>query len=210
MTDQSTTSVRAGNAPETAARGGPQGNARLTAALGAFIFVALAAEGLTLLGVRQYISEHVFIGMLIVPAVLLKSGSTFYRFVHYYRGEPSYVRKGPPPIVLRVLGPFVVLTTVALLGTGIAALAVGPSTRWIIQAHKASFILWFGAMTIHVLGHIFETPALAFADWRREERSRVPAAATRVTTVILTIAIGVALATMSLGWIGAWHHVFGR
>jgi len=61
-------------------------------------------------------------------------------------------------------------------------------------------------MTVHVLGHILETPALAFADWRRHERARTPAARTRTFTFVATGAIGFGLAIASLGWIGAWHH----
>jgi hypothetical protein len=57
-----------------------------------------------------------------------------------------------------------------------------------------------------VLGHILETPALAFADWRRAESSQVPAARTRIIVLIVTVAVGLVLATASLGWIGPWHH----
>jgi hypothetical protein len=192
----------------SSSKGGPRGNARLTGAIGAVIFVALAAEGFTLLGVHRLISAHVFIGMFLVPAVAVKTASTMYRFARYYTGDPDYVRKGPPPTVLRLFGPIVVLTTVALLATGIAAIAAGPRTRWLVPAHKASFILWFGAMTIHVLGHILETPALAFADWRRE-RSAVPAARARIAVLAITVAIGLVLAAWSLGWIGAWRNVGG-
>jgi len=195
---------------ESSLQGGPRGNARLTGAIGAVIFVALAAEGLTLLGVHRLISAHVFIGMFLVPAVAVKTASTMYRFARYYTGDPEYVRKGPPATVLRLLGPVVVVTTIALLVTGIAAIAAGPSTRWIVQAHKASFVIWFGAMTIHVLGHILETPALAFADWRSRERSQVPAARSRIVALVVTVVVGLALATLSLGWIGAWHRVVSR
>ncbi len=206
MSDGSTESVLVHKEADAPAAGGASGNARLTASMGALLFVGLAAEGVTLLRVQGLISEHVFIGMLLVPAVAVKAASTVYRFARYYAGAPDYVRKGPPPAVLRLLGPVVVATTVALFATGIAALAAGPSTRWLVQVHKASFVIWFGAMTVHVLGHIFETPALAFADWRRTERARVPAARTRVAALMLAVAVGVVLATVSLGWIGAWHH----
>ena len=93
--------------------GGPPGTRALTGAIGAVIFVALAAEGVTLLGVHRLISADVFIGMFLVPAVAVKTASTMYRFARYYTGDPNYVRKGPPPTVLRLLGPIVVLTTIA-------------------------------------------------------------------------------------------------
>ena len=208
MSDRSTDSglPRDPAEPGERASGGASGNARLTGSIGALTFVVLAAEGLTLLGVRQLISAHVFIGMLLVPAVAVKTASTLYRFSRYYAGRPDYVIKGPPPIILRFLGPAVVVTTIGVLVTGIGALAAGPSTRWLVQAHKLSFLIWFAAMTVHVLGHILETPALAFADWRRAESSQVPAARMRIIVLIVTVAVGLGLATASLSWIGSWHH----
>ena len=183
---------------------GVKGNARLTGSSGALIFVLLAAEGVTILRVQQLISAHVFIGMLLVPIVVLKLGTTGYRFSRYYRGDPAYVRKGPPPVLLRLLGPIVVVLTAAVLATGIAAIAAGPSNRWIVTAHKASFILWFGAMTVHVLGHILETPALAVADLQPQTRREASGAGARIAVLVLTVALGVSLATLSLGWVGAW------
>ena len=130
-------------------------NARLTATNAAVLLVLLAAEGVTILRVRQLISPHVFIGMVLIPPVLVKVASTAWRFARYYRGAPAYRRKGPPPVVLRLLGPVVVILTLVLLASGVALLLV--SRSWLpllLKVHKASFVLWFGAMTIHVLGHL--------------------------------------------------------
>ncbi len=49
--------------------------------------------------------------MLLAGQVLLKIGSTGYRFARYYTGAVPYVRKGPPAPLLRLLGPVVVLTS---------------------------------------------------------------------------------------------------
>jgi hypothetical protein len=56
--------------------------------------------------------------------------------------------------------------TVAVLGTGIALL-FSPTTdrsEWLFL-HRATFVLWFGAMTLHVLGHLFDTARLAPRDF---------------------------------------------
>lgn len=79
------------------------------------LLVLLFVEGLTLLGVRQHLDIHVFVGMLVVPPVLVKLGSTTWRFVRYYAGSPAYRRKGPPPVILRLLGPALVVVTVLML-----------------------------------------------------------------------------------------------
>jgi hypothetical protein len=105
------------NRPGTLRRGerradaGATGNARLTAANAAVLLVLLAAEGVTILRVRQLLSPHVFIGVVLIPPVLLKVASTTWRFARYYTGAPAYRRKGSPPVLLRLLGPVVVILT---------------------------------------------------------------------------------------------------
>jgi hypothetical protein len=190
---------------------GVEGNARLTGTFGAAIFVLLFVEGVTILRINQLISAHVFVGVLLIPLVVVKLASTGYRFARYYTGRAGYVEKGPPPIVLRLLGPVVSALTVAVLVTGVGAV-LRRGTHWIVLAHKASFILWFGAMTIHVLGHALETPALALGDLRaRFRRARpVPGTGLRTALVGLALAAGVPLAIASLGWAHHWQHLRGR
>ncbi|HEY5054069.1 MAG TPA: hypothetical protein VII45_11745 [Solirubrobacterales bacterium] len=185
---------------------GVAGNARLTAAAAAALLVLLAAEGATIPLIGQLLGPHIFIGMLLIPPVLLKLGSTGYRFARYYSGNPDYVRKGPPNLALRVLAPGVVLTTVALFGTGVALLVAGPPSNTLIFAHKLSFIAWVALMTIHVLGHVLEVPALAFPDWRRSgpREARLAGAGVRTMTLGLAILIGVALALVTYSAAGPW------
>jgi hypothetical protein len=98
---------------------GVAGNARLTAANAAVLLVLLAAEGVTILRVHQLLSPHVFIGVVLIPPVLLKVASTTWRFARYYTGVPAYRRKGAPPVLLRMLGPIVVILTLVLLFSGV-------------------------------------------------------------------------------------------
>jgi hypothetical protein len=190
--------------PASGGTAGVEGNARITGSLGAAIFLLLFVEGITILRVGQLITMHVFIGMMLVAFATAKIGSTGYRFVRYYRGDVAYVRKGAPPLVLRAIGPIAVLLTVAVLGTGIAALLTHRQGHWLLL-HKASFILWFGAMTIHVLGHALETPALAIADLRSGVRDEAPGVATRLGLLAVTLLLGVVLGLVSLGWVHHWQ-----
>jgi hypothetical protein len=86
--------------------------------------------------------------------VALKLGSTGYRFFRYYTRRPDFVRAGPPQLLLRMLGPLVVLSTVGLLATGIALIWVGPGGGVMLNLHKASFAVWLVALGAHVLAHI--------------------------------------------------------
>ena len=52
--------------------GGTNGNERLTTVVGATLIVLLAVIGLTILRIGQLLSVHLFVGMLLVPPVLLK------------------------------------------------------------------------------------------------------------------------------------------
>lgn len=184
------------------------GNARLTGALGALIFAFLFLEGLTLVGVARLMWLHAGLGMLLIALVAAKIASTSYRFARYYTGRREYVQKGPPPVFLRMLGPVVTVTTIAVLGTGIGAL-LARHTHWLQLAHKVSFVVWFAAMTLHVLGHALETPALAFADWHRTRRAEAPGATARFALLVLAVVAGLLLAGLSLHWAHQWRQERG-
>lgn len=187
-------------------RDGVAGNARLTGAVAAALLVLLAAEGATIPFIGQLLGPHLLIGMILIPPVLLKMATTGYRFARYYTGSPPYVRKGPPSLSLRLLAPGVVLTTLALFGTGIALLLAGPPSHTLVFAHQASFIAWFGLMTVHVLGHLFEVPRLALPDWRRSagEHGRLAGAASRTAVLCASLLAGFLLAIATVpgsGWL---------
>ena len=61
----------------------------------------LAVIGFTIPQLRQFISVHLFVGMLLIGPVVLKLASTGYRFIRYYAGSVPYRVKGPPPALLR-------------------------------------------------------------------------------------------------------------
>src|SRR5690348_12763567 len=131
---------------------GVLGNERLTATVATVLLVLLAVEGATLLDMRQYLNVHAFVGVLLIPVVGLKLASAGWRMLRYYLGAEDYVRRGPPHIVLRALvAPVVVLSTVFLFGTGVALLARDETHGQLVQLHQASFIVWVGAMSVHVL-----------------------------------------------------------
>lgn len=183
---------------------GPEANTRLTAATALVLLVLLAAEGLTILRVGPLLGWHVFIGMLLVPPTVLKLATTGYRFVRYYLGSAAYVRRGAPPVLLRLLGPFVVATTVVVFASGIALLAVGGHQRLLLSLHKASFVLWFGAMTVHVLGHLPDTLRNGARDWTRRWRSAVPGAGLRQWLLVASVAVGIPLGIALLPDVGPW------
>ncbi len=191
--------------------GGIDGNERLTAAAAVVLVVLLAALGITILSIGPLIWWHVLLGMLLIPPVLLKLASTGWRFLGYYRGTPEYVRRGPPLLPLRLMAPLVVVSTLAVFGTGLALLVVGPGGGLLVGLHKASFAVWFFVTAVHVLAHLRGLPRLAVADWRRRPVSpglRLRGAGWRRLLLAATIVAGTVLALATARYAQPWVHWF--
>lgn len=191
--------------PSRRDRNSVEANARLTGSAAAVIFVLLAVEGLTVLFIGPLLGAHVFVGVLLIPPVLLKIGSTTWRFAKYYLGDPGYRRKGPPAPLLRLLGPVVVVLTLVVLGSGVALLAVPVSVRpGLLLLHKASFVVWLVVMAVHVLGHVLDTARLAPCDWYRRTSRQVRGAGLRRWAVATSLAVGLVGGALALPAAGSW------
>ena len=192
--------------------GRADGNERLTAATGAVLLVLFAVEGFTILGIHRMLTLHFFAGMLLIGPAVLKTCSTCYRFARYYLGDREYRRKGPPAVVLRLLGPFVVLSTLGVLGTGVALAVAGPGQRWWLLLHKASFIIWFGVMAVHVLVYAPRLPRLLSADLRGRAADRARATLAgrgmRWSLLTLSLAAGLFLAMLTVHRVAGWQTPF--
>ena len=182
---------------------GVEANARLTAATGLLLVALFFVEGLTLPAIGKLLAWHVAIGLALVPPVLLKIGSTMWRFARYYLGDRRYVRAGPPPPLLRALGPVVVLTTVVLVASGVALWLIGPQDRLMVEVHKLTFVLWFGVVALHLLSHIWRATRLAAADSRFSRRPVAGRGIRRLAlaaSLLLGAAVGAAGLTVTTGW----------
>lgn len=189
--------------------GGATGNERLTAASGVLLILLLAALGVTIVRIRPLIDAHLFIGLLLLGPVALKLASTGYRFARYYGGASAYRERGAPPLGLRLLGPAVVIATLAVFGTGLALLAEGPhASGGLREAHKVCFIVWIAAMAVHVLGHLPDLSGTFLA--RRGERyefNRYAAGETsRVIALGGAVVAGAVLAIVLIPSFAGWSH----
>ncbi len=194
---------------EPTRRADPAGNGRLTAMTGAVLLVLFVAECLTLLNIGNLLTLHVFLGMLLLGPVGLKIFSTLWRFTRYYTGSAAYVRRGPPALLQRVTGPFVILTTVAVLGTGIMLAVEGPGNGSWGRLHHLSFFLWAFFMLIHLASYIPKLPRKLSG--RVDDASHLLAArATRWLLLCgsLLAGLGLAFATYHLsGKFGGSHSI---
>jgi hypothetical protein len=171
-------------------------NERLTSLTGVLLLVLLGLLLLTVLSVRRFLPQHFLLGFLVIPPLALKMGSTGYRFVRYYTGDPLYRHAGPPQLFMRLLAPIVVVSTLAIFATGLElwyfGLRVG--SVW-VEAHKLSFMVWLPAIGIHVLGYLGRT-----GDAALQELSAPPLAGAiaRRSLVVGSLVTGVVLAIASL------------
>ena len=192
--------------------GGPAGNAVLTAWTGLVLLVLSIGELLTLVDVRGLISWHVALGALLIPPALLKTATTGWRMSRYYLGNASYQQAGPPPLVLRLLGPLVVLSTLGLLASGTLLILLGEDTsqttlltllgfriNW-VTLHQATFIIWATATGLHLLGRI--VPALRIVAHRYA--AGVPGGISRALALTLALAVAAGLAILLVHTDGSW------
>ncbi len=203
--------------------GGPDGNERLTVLTGLLLVVLFAGLGVTIVGIGRLLWLHLFLGLLLLGPVALKLASTGYRFLRYYTGDRAYRAKGPPLPLLRGLAPIVVFFTLAVFGTGIALLLLGPSSRQSLgELHKLSFIAWIVVTAVHVLGHLPETvdvltgaartrrdllasPAAALSgDRPRRPAATLPGGRPRAAGLVVSLVSGLAIAIALIGQYAVW------
>jgi hypothetical protein len=199
--------------------GGPAGNARLTAWLGMLLLLGFVVELVSLVSLQQLIAVHLFVGALLVPMALVKTATTTWRMVRYYSRNDDYRHAGPPPLLLRLLGPLVVLTSLAVLGTGLALVALGRDRTYepivtaagfsvdALMLHKAAFVVWLVVTSVHTLARL--VPAAQLMANRTGAPGSVPGRTGRGVALVATMAISVVVGAVVLAAGGEWNQGFG-
>lgn len=198
--------------PVSPRSGGPAGNARLTGWAGLLLLALFLAETATLISVSQLITWHIVIGVVLVPLTLVKTATTGWRILRYYGGDERYRRAGPPPLLLRVLGPLVILTALAVLGSGLALIALGARSFDplvtvagfqvdAVTVHKACFAAWLVVMGLHVLAR---TLTALDCITGRHTSDAVPGGRSRAGVLAATLAAGGVAAALVVHVSGQW------
>jgi hypothetical protein len=184
--------------------GGADGNEILTSAAAVALVGLLVAEGITIVDMRGLLSAHMFIGLVLIPPVALKLGSTGYRMLSYYAGSRAYRMKGPPRLPLRLMAPLLVASTLAVLASGVVLLAVGRKSNAVLTIHKLSFIVFGVLLAVHFLAYVPRVWRSVRADWGAARRHAVPGTGTRAVLVAAALGGGAALALALLPTIHAY------
>lgn len=150
------------------------GNERLTAFAGAVLLVLILLELVSSANLHAGITLHIIIGVLLCGPLLVKLGSTSYRFLRYYTGAPAYRRKGPPRLPLRVLAVPLVVVTLAVTGSGIGLVVTGPTHAGpLLPLHDLSVLVWLSLIAIHVGTYLWRTPRVIADEWIKRARGPV-------------------------------------
>src|SRR5437588_12474397 len=102
------------------------GNERITALAGAVLLVLILVELVSAAILRTLLSIHVFVGVLLAGPLIVKLGSTGWRFLRYYTGSPAFVRRGPPHLALPVMAPLPIVPTAMVIRSWIGLVVTGP------------------------------------------------------------------------------------
>ena len=188
---------------------GPRGNVRLTAATGLVLVGVLAVEALTTLSLHRYLPLHIFLGFVVLPAVSLKLASTGWRFARYYAGSNPYRLAGPPRLGFRLFAPLLVVSTVALFGSGVALVVMGHGGGLLLTVHAASFAVWGVLMIVHIAGYLARALRVGTADWRSRAARIVPGASFRRALLVGALLAGVIVALATYPAQQAFHRGAG-
>jgi hypothetical protein len=185
--------------------GGAEGNEILTSAAAVILVGLLVAEGVTIVHMQGLLSAHMFIGLVLIPPVALKLGSTGYRMGSYYAGTRAYRKIGPPLLLLRLIAPVLVASTIAVLASGVLLLAIGHKSSTVLTIHKVSSIVFGVLLAVQFLTYVPRVVRSLRVDWTAARRRAVPGAGVRGMLVAAAAGGGVALALALLPTI----HAFG-
>ena len=195
---------------------GPAGNAQLTAWTGLLLLALAVVELVTLIDVRGLLSWHVVVGVLLTAVASLKIVSTSWRFLRYYTGHRPYQQAGPPPLLLRLLGPLVVLSTVGVLASGLWLIAVGPTTGRrtlftvlgqrldLVSIHQALFVVFAVAAGLHLLARLVPAVVLATERAHRDD-GRLRGRGPRIAVLVVTVVAGALAAALILPAASSWQ-----
>ena len=194
--------------------GGPAGNAQLTAWTGLMLLALFIVEVGTVVDLGRFLNWHIVVGMLLVPLALLKTTSTGWRIMSYYTHRTPYRTAGPPPMMLRLLGPLVILVTLAVLGSGIALIALGPLDSRsgfltilgyhvdAVGVHKAAIVAWAGAISAHTVARLIPALRMVMAPWLGKDH--IPGGFPRLVVLIATLLVAAVAAAFVYGQAGPW------
>ncbi len=183
-------------------------NQRLTGIAGAILFVLIIVELVITANLDNLLSFHIFVGILLSGPLVVKMLSTGYRFARYYTRSPEYVRGGPPKPLLRILAPFLVLTTILVFVSGFLLIKYY-SNSLIIKLHAVSVAIWLPLLAIHLYAYLKKVPGLVARDLTNRPQYKLKGRKARIRFSVASLIIGAIAAFILTPWHIGKHASFG-
>jgi hypothetical protein len=174
-----------------------RGNARLVALSGLALLVLLPVPYVSALSLDLLWRVHFFSSLILVPLLVVKFAGTGWRALRYYLRDADYRADGPPHPMARLSAPILVLSTIILFVSGVVMMLDGDRFGAWSTVHNGAAIIFTGALGLHLLAHLWDTPAEAGSDLRRS-RTEVPGARRRVAVTVAAFVLGITLATIAM------------
>ena len=186
---------------------GVAANERLSALAGGLLYLLLLALAVTILEVQSDLPAHFIVGFILVPPLALKLASAGYRFMRYYTRNPAYRQAGPPPLALRLTAPVLVVSTVVAFASGFELWFYGLQLGEVwITVHNLSSVVMLLSGSVHLVGHLRRSGAVAADELRRAAHSRRSALP---WLVVASLGVGLILGLASLLYASPFPASFG-
>src|SRR5690349_17664476 len=101
-------------------------------------------------------------------------------------------------MLLRMLAPLLVASTLALFGTGVGKIVVGHRGGQLRTLHTWSFVAWGVLIALHVLAYLTHVLRDGSMDWRRNAVDVVAGVRSRRAILVGALLAGVVLASATL------------
>jgi hypothetical protein len=176
-------------------------NGRLVAMTGLALLILLPVPYATALSLDVLWRVHYFSGLLLIPLLAVKLAGTGWRAFRYYLRDSGFRADGPPHPMPRITAPILVLSTVVLFLSGVEMLLGADRFGPWSTIHNGAAIIFTGALGLHLLAHLWDTPAEVAADVapsRIPISVRVPGSRRRVVVTVVAFVVGITVATAAM------------
>jgi amino acid transporter len=176
-------------------------NARLVAMTGLALLVLLPLPYVTALSLELLWRVHYFSALLLIPLLMVKLAGTSWRALRYYMGDKGFREDGPPHPMPRLTAPILVVATAVLFLSGVVMMLGAARFGTWSTIHNGAAIIFTGALGLHLLAHLWDTPKEVAADLvpsRVESPVRVAGSRRRVVVTTLAFVIGITVATAAM------------
>jgi hypothetical protein len=103
-----------------------------------------------------------------------------------------------------VLGPFVILTTVVVLGSGVALVVAGPGNGPWNRIHHLSFVIWLAVFLVHLASYVPKLPRMLSSQPADRARHMLAASLTRWLLLGGSLGGGLVLALLTYHLSASW------